>query len=133
MKSRCSHPRRTFLAGIAGIGWSALAGPRLQAQAKPHRIDVHHHLFPPMYRSILDSVRKGGSPPWTGGTVSWTGGIANKGWEFSGRARIAGQVYAAPPTIIPHGARRFAATKLSPGSSSADQRRYTRLSQLVAP
>jgi predicted TIM-barrel fold metal-dependent hydrolase len=69
MDSRYSHPRptprRAFLAGIACMGWSALALPRLHAQAKPHRIDIHHHLFPPMYRAILDSVRAGGSPPWT--------------------------------------------------------------------
>jgi hypothetical protein len=48
--------RRKFLAGLAALGASALSpGGRLAAQtpaaapAKPHRIDVHHHLAPPRY------------------------------------------------------------------------------------
>jgi len=47
----CFQPRRTFIAGLAAIGASAVfspaeagAGP---AHAKPHRIDVHAHFSPP--------------------------------------------------------------------------------------
>ncbi|MGH6771132.1 MAG: amidohydrolase family protein [Xanthobacteraceae bacterium] len=55
--------RRTFLRSIAAIGaGSALAipaiwtqGPALAksaASAKPHRIDVHHHMFPPFVQEL---------------------------------------------------------------------------------
>lgn len=47
-------PRRTFLIGLAALGASSLVpGWRSAAQApaaaRPHRIDVHHHLAPPRY------------------------------------------------------------------------------------
>ena len=49
--------RREFLAGgIAALGLGAFAaGRNAAAQAKPHRIDVHHHVSPP---SWLDAVKK---------------------------------------------------------------------------
>jgi len=43
--------RREFLTGMA-----ALAGSSLKAAPAPHRIDVHHHLFPPAYRSAIGNL-----------------------------------------------------------------------------
>src|SRR5262249_53052088 len=55
--------------GIAalGIGAFAAAGRKAAAQAKPHRIDVHHHVSPP---SWLDAVKKAkrDNPPM----VNWS-------------------------------------------------------------
>jgi 6-methylsalicylate decarboxylase len=52
--------RRSFVAAsVAVLGAGAFAGsgfaPNALAQAKPHRIDVHHHISPP---SWLDAVKK---------------------------------------------------------------------------
>jgi 6-methylsalicylate decarboxylase len=44
--------RREFVAGgiaALGIGAFAAAGHNAAAQAKPHRIDVHHHISPPSW------------------------------------------------------------------------------------
>jgi 6-methylsalicylate decarboxylase len=49
--------RREFLAGIA----CTLAKG---AQAAPHRIDVHHHLFPPAYRTAIGNLAAG-QPAWS--------------------------------------------------------------------
>jgi len=61
--------RREFLAGgIAALGLGAFAaGRNAAAQAKPHRIDVHHHVSPP---SWLDAVKKAklDNPPM----VNWS-------------------------------------------------------------
>ena len=65
------HPRRTFLAGLAGLGMSALTRPILHAQppaglrVRPHRIDIHHHLFPPNYRTMIASIGAGNLAAWT--------------------------------------------------------------------
>lgn len=64
--------RRNFAAGAAatlGLGAALAAGmpARLRAQAKPHRIDVHHHLSPPVWVEALKKARLD-SPPvnnWT--------------------------------------------------------------------
>ncbi|MSV35424.1 MAG: amidohydrolase [Bryobacterales bacterium] len=69
MDSLHGYSRRTFLGGaaglgIAGLGLGALAGPRLHAQTRPHRIDVHHHLFTPEFRAASAAVG-GNTPPWT--------------------------------------------------------------------
>jgi predicted TIM-barrel fold metal-dependent hydrolase len=56
--------RRTFLGGLAGLGLSSLARPHLHAQARPHRIDVHHHLFTPEFRAASAALG-GNTPPWT--------------------------------------------------------------------
>ena len=62
--------RRRFIAGsTAVLGLNALAQrphPAL-AQAKPHRIDVHHHVSPPPW---LDAVKKAklDNPP----IVNWS-------------------------------------------------------------
>jgi predicted TIM-barrel fold metal-dependent hydrolase len=46
--------------GIAALGAGALAAPAFlsgaQAQAKPHRIDVHHHIMPPTWIAAMDVV-----------------------------------------------------------------------------
>ena len=69
----CCLPRRTFLAGLAALGASALF-PRGEAAAqapatggaKTHRIDVHHHLLPPRLLAEVASRRVGERPPqWT--------------------------------------------------------------------
>jgi len=62
--------RREFVAGgiaAMGIGAFAAAGRKAAAQAKPHRIDVHHHISPP---SWLDAVKKAkrDNPPM----VNWS-------------------------------------------------------------
>jgi predicted TIM-barrel fold metal-dependent hydrolase len=49
--------RREFLAGIA----CTLAKG---AQAAPQRIDVHHHLFPPAYRTAIGNLAAG-QPNWS--------------------------------------------------------------------
>ena len=68
----CPPPmgRREFLAGgIAALGLGAFVagGHNAAAQAKPHRIDVHHHVSPP---SWLDAVKKAqrDNPPM----VNWS-------------------------------------------------------------
>jgi predicted TIM-barrel fold metal-dependent hydrolase len=62
-------PRRRVLAGLAGLGLSALARVPLQAQSglrvRPYRVDVHHHLFPPEYRAAVAAANAGGLPKWT--------------------------------------------------------------------
>jgi 6-methylsalicylate decarboxylase len=62
--------RRNFVTGgIAAFGVAATAGapPRAVAQATPRRIDVHHHISPPVW---VDALKKAGldTPPVT----SWT-------------------------------------------------------------
>ena len=68
----CScHPqasRRGFLQSLAGVGALGLSAcTTLGASAKPHRIDVHHHLSPPVWVEALKKARQD-SPPvnnWT--------------------------------------------------------------------
>jgi 6-methylsalicylate decarboxylase len=58
--------RRGFVAGALGAGVVTSVAPMLlrtaSAQARPHRIDVHHHLSPPTH---IEALRKAnlGSPP----------------------------------------------------------------------
>jgi len=64
-------PRRTMLTSLAGLGLSVLARTPLHAQpqsglrVRPHRIDVHHHLFPPDYRSALAAANAAPLAAWT--------------------------------------------------------------------
>src|ERR1041385_6255181 len=51
--------RREFLSGMA-----ALAGGALKAAPAPHRIDVHHHLFPPAYRAAIGNLAAA-QPAWS--------------------------------------------------------------------
>jgi predicted TIM-barrel fold metal-dependent hydrolase len=59
--------RRNFLAGGgAAIGWSLTAAPAsAQAAAKPHRIDVHHHIVPPVHAQALVSNRSSTPAKWS--------------------------------------------------------------------
>jgi len=56
--------RRGFLTGLAGAGAASLfrAGA---AESKPHRIDIHHHLFPPSYTAAIVAMGERPSPAWT--------------------------------------------------------------------
>jgi predicted TIM-barrel fold metal-dependent hydrolase len=61
--------RRAFMAGFAATAAAGAAGllPPAAAQARPHRIDVHHHLSAPAWVDALKKVRRD-SPPvnnWT--------------------------------------------------------------------
>jgi predicted TIM-barrel fold metal-dependent hydrolase len=64
--------RRTFLAGgVATLGLGATAGLGLptavKAQAKPRRIDVHHHVAPPAWVEALKNAKLDNPPitMWT--------------------------------------------------------------------
>jgi predicted TIM-barrel fold metal-dependent hydrolase len=60
--------RRRFLGALAALGAGALSGFEACAQpgAKPHRIDIHHHLLPPKYVSETMSLRVGEfTPKWS--------------------------------------------------------------------
>jgi hypothetical protein len=46
---RCGLSRRRFLSGAAAMGAAALGTGKASAQARPQRIDVHHHMLPPKY------------------------------------------------------------------------------------
>src|SRR5271154_5114876 len=51
--------RRSFIAGLVGASL-------LHAQSnRPHRIDVHHHLFPPDYRTAIAAMNAGNLAAWT--------------------------------------------------------------------
>jgi predicted TIM-barrel fold metal-dependent hydrolase len=62
-----SHPRRTFLSGVAGLGINLCtrSGLHAQAAAPAHTIDVHHHLFAPDYRAAIAAIGAGGAPRWS--------------------------------------------------------------------
>lgn len=62
--------RRTFLTGLAVLGAGALLPARpvtAQGPARPHRIDVHHHLAPPSYVAELGPKKMLQRP-----TLDWT-------------------------------------------------------------
>ena len=51
------------VSGVASLPAAAQTGP---ASAKPHRIDVHHHLIPPDYLAAVASTRIGSQArPWS--------------------------------------------------------------------
>ena len=52
--------RREFLAGIATLAGGSLA----KGAPTPHRIDVHHHLFPPAYRAAIGNLAAA-QPNWS--------------------------------------------------------------------
>lgn len=56
--------RRRFLGGLAGAGAASLFRASA-ADAKPHRIDIHHHLFPPSYTAAIVAMGQPPSPMWT--------------------------------------------------------------------
>ena len=60
--------RRPFVAGAAAAGIAASGfAPKAFAQAKPHRIDVHHHVSPPTWNAALRRDNAG-QPP----TYNWS-------------------------------------------------------------
>ncbi len=78
-----SLSRRELLAGGASLGLAAMAGvaaPAL-AQAKPHRIDIHHHVTPPSWLAAMDVIGRT-NPPLANWSVQKTledmdkGGVA---------------------------------------------------------
>src|SRR3954469_17864906 len=49
--------RRQLVAGAAAAGLAATGfAPKVFAQAKPHRIDVHAHVVPPSWLSAMDAI-----------------------------------------------------------------------------
>lgn len=56
--------RREFLAALAAMG-SNLSIQAAKTGAKPYRIDIHHHLFPPEYSAAIVSLGQPASPAWT--------------------------------------------------------------------
>ncbi len=57
--NKAAVSRRGFVAGAVALGAFAASGagfaPKAQAQAGPHRVDVHHHISPPTW---LDAMKK---------------------------------------------------------------------------
>jgi len=54
-----SVSRRGFGAMALGAGFAATGfggAPKAAAQAKPHRIDVHHHIVPPAWLAAMDII-----------------------------------------------------------------------------
>jgi predicted TIM-barrel fold metal-dependent hydrolase len=57
--------RRSVLAGgAAALALGATGGlaPKVFAQAKPHRIDVHHHVVPPSWLNAMDIIGRTNPP-----------------------------------------------------------------------
>jgi 6-methylsalicylate decarboxylase len=62
--SHATITRRNFIAGgAAALGVGALIGPHAAAQAKPHRIDVHHHISPPPWVAAMKNAGVPHNPP----------------------------------------------------------------------
>jgi predicted TIM-barrel fold metal-dependent hydrolase len=62
-----SRGRRELLAGLAALGAGAFLKPArtaAQTPGEPYRVDIHHHLFPPEYRTAM-SARGNNLVPWT--------------------------------------------------------------------
>jgi predicted TIM-barrel fold metal-dependent hydrolase len=63
--------RRNFLSGgaAAGLGLAAPAviapSASAQAPAKPRRIDVHHHIIPPVHAQAMASHKSGAPTKWS--------------------------------------------------------------------
>src|SRR3954469_1099944 len=62
-----SLSRRNFLAGAATLAGTAAVGgfdllSSASAQTKPHRIDVHHHISPPLWVEALKKAGKSNPP-----------------------------------------------------------------------
>jgi 6-methylsalicylate decarboxylase len=55
--------RRQVLAGTAAAGLAASGfAPKVFAQAKPHRIDVHHHVVPPTWLAAMNLIGRSNPP-----------------------------------------------------------------------
>jgi len=62
--TKCAFGRRDFFGAMAALGAGAIAKAQKSA-AKPYRIDIHHHLFPPSYSSAIVAQGQAPSPAWT--------------------------------------------------------------------
>ena len=61
--------RRKLLIGSAALGLAfASLAPKAFAQAKPHRIDVHHHVAPPSWLNAMDIIGRS-NPPLTNWSI----------------------------------------------------------------
>src|SRR5262245_43728525 len=55
--------RRQFVAGSAAAGVAAAGfAPKVFAQAKPHRIDVHCHIVPPTWFAAMEVIGRSDFP-----------------------------------------------------------------------
>ena len=57
--------RRDLLVGSATLGLTAVTGglmPKAFAQAKPYRIDVHHHVVPPSWLNAMNLIGRSNPP-----------------------------------------------------------------------
>ena len=55
--------RRQFVAGAAAAGFAATSfAPKVFAQAKPHRIDVHAHIVPPAWFAAMQVIGRDDFP-----------------------------------------------------------------------
>jgi 6-methylsalicylate decarboxylase len=56
--------RQLLVGGAAAIaaGASSVYAPHVLAQAKPHRIDVHHHIVPPTWLAAMDIIGRTNPP-----------------------------------------------------------------------
>jgi 6-methylsalicylate decarboxylase len=56
--------RQLFVGGAAMIaaGAGGVYAPQVLAQAKPHRIDVHHHIVPPTWLAAMDIIGRTNPP-----------------------------------------------------------------------
>ena len=57
--------RRQVLVGSAATiaaGAGGVYAPQVLAQAKPHRIDVHHHVVPPTWLAAMDIIGRTNPP-----------------------------------------------------------------------
>jgi 6-methylsalicylate decarboxylase len=94
----CVTSRREFLTALAALGWGAAlsAGPLMAqtnspapvtaANAKAHRIDVHHHFLPPRYMAEEHERLKFGHNLSVNQLLSWTPAQALEVMEKSGIA-----------------------------------------------
>jgi 6-methylsalicylate decarboxylase len=75
--------RQLIAGGAAAVALGGLAGfaPKVFAQARPHRIDVHHHISPPTWLEALKKINRT-NPPMANWSVQKTiedmdkGGVA---------------------------------------------------------
>jgi predicted TIM-barrel fold metal-dependent hydrolase len=97
---RCGASRRGLLRSAAAWGASALFAPAVWAQAppqqKPHRIDVHHHFFPPFLLEEWQKANARVATPARNWTLQKTldqmdrGGVATAILSVQQRLDIAG-------------------------------------------
>ena len=68
--------KRGWLTGLASVGALGLGGgltsllspvqsALAQTPAKPHRIDIHHHVVPPQYAEALKAFDGSNAPKWS--------------------------------------------------------------------